>query len=134
MRLFCYISSLFCMLVTATVPLYEGRSFNCITNGQPYRVAVRSTWKLRSFHWGVIIYNRMEFRSNPFSHSKVIENYWFSHIHSTLTVCKMKIKQALRHLCLIHDNAPAHKCVLVQDFLKEEKGSSALSSTLIARD
>ena len=27
----------------------------------------------------------------------------------------------LRGLCLIHDNAPAHKCVLVQDFLKEEK-------------
>ena len=24
-------------------------------------------------------------------------------------------------LCLIHDNAPAHKCVLIQDFLKEEK-------------
>ena len=27
----------------------------------------------------------------------------------------------LRDLCLIHDNTPAHKCVLVQDFLKEEK-------------
>ena len=27
----------------------------------------------------------------------------------------------MRGLCLIHDNAPAHKCVLVQDFLKEEK-------------
>ena len=27
----------------------------------------------------------------------------------------------LRALCLIHDNAPAYKCVLVQDFLKEEK-------------
>ena len=27
----------------------------------------------------------------------------------------------LRGLCLIHDNAPAHKRVLVQDFLKEEK-------------
>ena len=27
----------------------------------------------------------------------------------------------LRGLCLIHDNAPAYKCVLVQDFLKEEK-------------
>ena len=26
---------------------YEGRSFNCVTNGPPYRVAVRSTWKLR---------------------------------------------------------------------------------------
>ena len=27
----------------------------------------------------------------------------------------------LRGLCLIHDHAPAHKCVLVQDFLKQEK-------------
>ena len=27
--------------------LYEGRSFNCVTNGPPYRVAVRSTWKLQ---------------------------------------------------------------------------------------
>ena len=27
----------------------------------------------------------------------------------------------LRGLCLILDNAPAHKCVLVQNFLKEEK-------------
>ena len=27
----------------------------------------------------------------------------------------------LRGLCLIHDNAPAHKCVLVQDFMKEDK-------------
>ena len=26
-----------------------------------------------------------------------------------------------RGLCLIHDNAPSHKRVLVQDFLKEEK-------------
>ena len=32
-----------------------------------------------------------------------------------------KQKQALKGLCLIHDNAPAHKCVIVQDFLKEEK-------------
>ena len=24
-------------------------------------------------------------------------------------------------MCCIHDNAPAHKWVLVQDFLKEEK-------------
>ena len=27
----------------------------------------------------------------------------------------------LRGLCLIHDNTTAHKCALVQDFLKEEK-------------
>ena len=39
-----------------------------------------------------------------------------------LLYAKWKTKQALRGLCLIHDNAPAHKCVLVQDFfLKEEK-------------
>ena len=25
----------------------EGRSFNCVTNGRPYSVAVRSTWELR---------------------------------------------------------------------------------------
>ena len=35
----------------------------------------------------------MKFRSNLFSLSKVIESSsWFSHIHSTLTVCKMKNK------------------------------------------
>ena len=39
-----------------------------------------------------------------------------------LLYAKRKTKQALKlGLCLIHDNAPAHKCVLVQDFLKEEK-------------
>ena len=27
----------------------------------------------------------------------------------------------LRGLCLIHDSAPTHKWVLIQDFLKEEK-------------
>ena len=34
---------------------------------------------------------------------------------------KRRPATSLRGLCLIHDNAPAHKCVLVQDFLKEEK-------------
>ena len=34
---------------------------------------------------------------------------------------KRRPATGLRGLCLIHDNAPAHKCVLVQDFLKEEK-------------
>ena len=33
---------------------------------------------------------------------------------------KRRAATGLRGLCLIHDNAPAHKCVLVQDFLKEE--------------
>ena len=34
---------------------------------------------------------------------------------------KCRPATGLRGLCLIHGNAPAHKCVLVQDFLKEEK-------------
>ena len=34
---------------------------------------------------------------------------------------KCRPATGLRGLCLIHDKAPAHKCVLVQDFLKEEK-------------
>ena len=66
----------------------------------------------------------MKFRSNPFSLSKVIESSsWFSHIHSKVKAHYEKLRPAtgLRGLCLIHDNAPAHKCVLVQDFLKEEK-------------
>ena len=72
----------------------------------------------------MIFYKRMKFRSNPFSLSKVIENSsWFSYIHSKVKALYEKPRPAtgLRGLCLIHDNAPAHKCVLVQDFLKEEK-------------
>ena len=70
---------------------YEGRLFNCVTNGPPYRVAARSTWKLLWFHGGVIFYNRIKFRSNPFSLSKVFESSsWFGHILSTLAVSKMK--------------------------------------------
>ena len=34
---------------------------------------------------------------------------------------KRRPATGLRDLCLIHDNASAHKCVLVQDFFKEEK-------------
>ena len=104
--------------------IYEGRSFNCVTNGPPYRVTVRSMWKLRWFHGGVIFYNRMKFRSKPFSLSKVTESSsWFSNIHSKVKAHYEKRRPAtgLRGLCLIHDNALAHKCVLVQDFLKEEK-------------
>ena len=66
----------------------------------------------------------MEFRSNPFSLSKVIESsIWFSHIHSKVKAHYEKRRPAsgLRGLCFIHDNAPFHKYVLVQDFLKEEK-------------
>ena len=66
----------------------------------------------------------MKFRSYPFSLSKVIESSSrFSHIHSKVKAHYEKRRPAtgLRGLCLIHDNAPAHKCVLVQDFLKEEK-------------
>ena len=63
----------------------------------------------------------MKFRSNPFSLSKVSESSWFSHIHLKIKAHYEKRRPAtgLRGLCLIHDNAPAHKCVLVQDFLKE---------------
>ena len=56
--------------------------------------------------------------------SIVIENSnWFSRIHSKVKAHYEKRRPAtgLRGLCLIHDNAPAYKCVLVQDFLKEEK-------------
>ena len=66
----------------------------------------------------------MKFRSNTFSVSKVIKSSsWCSHIHSKVKVHYEKRRPAtgLRGLCLVHDNAPAHKCVLVQDFLKEEK-------------
>ena len=66
----------------------------------------------------------MKFRSNPFSVSNVIESSnWFSHIHSKVKVhCEpRRPATGLRGLCLIHDNAPAHTCVLVQDFLKKEK-------------
>ena len=72
----------------------------------------------------MIFYNRMKFQSNPFSLSEVIEiSSWFSHIHSKVKAHYEKRRPAtgLRGLCLIHDNAPPHKCVLVQDFLKEEK-------------
>ena len=34
---------------------------------------------------------------------------------------KRRPATGLRGLCLIHDSAPANKCLLVQDFLKEEK-------------
>ena len=73
---------------------------------------------------GVIFYNRMKFRSNLFSISNVIESSsWFSHIHSKVKAHYEKRGPAtgLRGLCLIYDKAPAHKCVLLQDFLKEEK-------------
>ena len=66
----------------------------------------------------------MKFQSNPFSLSRVIErSSWFSHIHSNVKAHYEKRRPAtgLSGLCLIHDNAPAHKCVLDQDFLKEEK-------------
>ena len=82
----------------------------------------------------VIFYNRMKFRSNPFSLSNVIESSsWFSHIHSKVKAHYEKRRPAtgLRRLCLIHDNVHAHTCVLVR-LLEKGKGSSALSSTLFA--
>ena len=66
----------------------------------------------------------MKFRSYSFGLSKVIESSsWFSHIHSKVKAHYEKLRPAtgLRGLCLNDDNAPAHKFVLVQDFLKEEK-------------
>ena len=71
----------------------------------------------------MIFYNKMKFRSNPFSLSKVIESSsWLSY---TLKVKahyeKRRPATGLRGLCLIHDNAPADRFVLVQDFLKEER-------------
>ena len=66
----------------------------------------------------------MKFRSNPFSLSNSIESsIWFSHIHSKVKAHYEKRRPAtgLRGLCLIQDNTPAHKCVLVQNFLNEEK-------------
>ena len=54
---------------------------------------------------------------------KLLKVHWFSHIHSKVKADYEKRKPAtsLKDLCLIHDNTPAHKCVLVQDFLKEVK-------------
>ena len=72
----------------------------------------------------MIFYNKMKFWSNLLSLSKVIESSsWFSHIHSKVKAHYVKCRSAtgLRGLCLIHDKVPAHKCVLVQDFIKEEK-------------
>ena len=80
--------------------------------------------KRRSCSAGGAIFYKMKFRSNPFSLSKVIESSsWFSHIHSKLKAHYENHRPAtgLRGLCLIHGNAPAHKCVLVQDVLKEER-------------
>ena len=76
-------------------------------------MAVKSMWTLR-----------MKFQSNLFSLSEVIESSsWISDIHSKVKSHYEKLRPAtgLRGLCLIHDNAPAYKCILVQDFLKEEK-------------
>ena len=40
---------------------------------------------------GLIFFNRMNFRSNPFSLSKLIEcSVWYSYIHTPLSVSKMK--------------------------------------------
>ena len=80
----------------------------------------------------MIFYYRMKFRSNPFSLSKVIESSsWFSHILSKVKAHYEKCTPAIGLRGLIHDNEAAHKCVLVQDFLKEKK--IALSSILFAR-
>ena len=65
----------------------------------------------------------MKFRSNPLSLSKVIESLLVqSYTHNPYCMQNEKRRPAtgLRGLCLIHDNASAHKCVLDEDFLKEE--------------
>ena len=62
-----------------------------------------------------IFYNRMKFCCNPFSLSKVMESSsWFSYIHSTPTVCKMKNKARFEIRAMT-------KCVLFQYFWKEKK-------------
>ena len=58
----------------------------------------------RGWERGRIFYNRMNFRSNPFSLSKVIESSrWFSHIHSEVKAHYEKRRPAtgLSSLCLI---------------------------------
>ena len=40
---------------------------------------------------------------------------------------KRRTSTRFRCLCLIYDNAPAHKSVLVQEFLEKENGTTSLS-------
>lgn len=92
---------------------------------------VRSTRKLQWFHGGVIVYNKMKFRSNPFSFAKVIKSScWFGHIHSTLTLCNMENETSFEIRVYIKG------CLSFTDIkwlLERGKVSSALSSTLFAR-
>ena len=86
-------------------------------------MAVRSMWKLAMISRGgvgrAIFYNtEIEFRSNPFSLSKVIESSsWFSHIHSKVKVHYVK-HRPVSEVCVL---SIENKCVLVEDFLKEVK-------------
>ena len=61
---------------------------------------------------------------NPVPNGKTITGKFYKNgVLSKVKTHYEKCRPAtgLRGLCLIHDKAPAHKCVLVQDFLKEEK-------------
>ena len=89
----------------------------------------------------------MKFQSNPFSLSKVIESLgWFSHIHSTLTVCKMKnktsfeirayikghaglnvsVSQIYSELCQIHRTSVVSKRSIFRWHKKFKGGKTAL--------
>ena len=87
-------------------------------------MVLRSTWKLRWLYGGVIFYNRMKFRSNPFSLSKVNESSSrFGHIHSTVTVCKMKNETSFKIKTFLKGRVRLNVSVsqIYSDFLKEEK-------------
>ena len=53
----------------------------------------------------------------------VTGKFYKDHVLSKVKKYYQKLRPAigLRGLCLIHDNASAHKCALVQDFLETEK-------------
>ena len=86
------------------------------------------------FTGGVIFYNRMKFRFNPFSLSKVIESSsWFSYIHSTVTVCKMKNKTSFKRSVSYPWQCTCSQVCSCPRLLERGKGSSAHSSTLFTR-
>ena len=60
----------------------------------------------------------------PVQNGKTVTGKFYKdHVLSKVKKHYQKLRPAtgLRGLCLIHDNASAHKCALVQDFLKTEK-------------
>ena len=121
-----------------TIKEYERCSFNCVTNGPPYCMAVRSMWKLQWFHGEVIFYNRMKFLPNPIRSvlKKITESSsWLSHIHTTLTASKIQTETSFEIRAYIKGCVGLNVSVsqIYIDFLKEEKVVQHLSSTLFAR-